>query len=117
MTTGGEAALTNWAGNVTYGARAVHQPRSVAAVQDVIRGSTRVRALGTRHSFSRVADTSADLVTLNGLPQLVDIAADRRSATVSAALRYGELAPRLHASGLALHNLGSLPHIGVAGGV
>ncbi|WP_240759222.1 FAD-binding protein, partial [Phytoactinopolyspora endophytica] len=37
------------------------------------------------------------------------------SVTVSAGVRYGELSERLHAAGLALHNLGSLPHISVAG--
>ena len=36
---------------------------------------------------------------------------------MSAGLRYGEIAPRLHAEGLALHNLGSLPHISVGGAV
>ena len=32
-------------------------------------------------------------------------------------LRYGDLAEALHAEGLALHNLASLPHISVAGSV
>jgi xylitol oxidase len=54
-------------------------------------------------------------VLLGDLPPLCDIAADGRSATVSAGLRYGEIAPRLHDAGLALPNMGSLPHICVAG--
>ena len=40
---------------------------------------------------------------------------DGHSATVSAGLRYGEIAPPLHEAGLALANMGSLPHICVAG--
>ena len=101
----------NWAGNVVYGARTLHRPTSVEEVQDLVARSDRVRALGTRHSFSRAADTDADLLTLAGLPQQVSVAADRRSAVVSAGLRYGELAPRLHADGLTHDNLGSLPHL------
>ena len=37
------------------------------------------------------------------------------TVTVDGAVRYGELAVRLHADGFALHNLASLPHISVAG--
>ena len=37
--------------------------------------------------------------------------------TVAAGVRYGDLAAALHAAGFALHNLGSLPHISVAGAV
>ena len=41
--------------------------------------------------------------------------AERTTVTVSAGLTYAELAPRLHAAGYALRNLGSLPHISIAG--
>ncbi len=109
--------LRNWAGNVTFGAARLHRPTTVEQVQELVAGSRRVRALGSAHSFSRVADTGGDLVSLADLPARLDIAADRRSVSVSAGLRYGEVAPQLHAAGLALHNLGSLPHICVAGAV
>src|SRR6202034_3579274 len=68
-------------------------------------------------SFSRIADTSGDLVSLAGLPRQVRIDPAARAVTVSAGLRYSDFAPRLHAAGLALPNLGSLPHISVAGAV
>jgi xylitol oxidase len=110
-------ALTNWAGNVTFAAATVHRPTSVEELQEVVASSGRIRALGSGHSFSTVADTDGDLVSLAGLPPRVEVAGDRTTVTVSAGLRYGEVAPRLHAAGLALHNLGSLPHICVAGAV
>jgi alditol oxidase len=109
--------LTNWAGNVTYGAARVHRPASVDELQQVVRGSSRVRALGSGHSFSRVADTDGDLVSTAALPARFEISTDRSTVTVSGGLRYGEVAARLQAQGLALHNLGSLPHISVAGAV
>jgi xylitol oxidase len=43
------------------------------------------------------------------------IDAERSTVTVAAGLRYGEVASYLDAHGYALHNLGSLPHISVAG--
>jgi xylitol oxidase len=117
VTSDTSAPLTNWAGNLTFGARAVHRPTSVEGVQEVVAGSDRIRALGTAHSFSDVADTRADLVSLADLPRTVEVDAEQQTVRVSAGTRYGELAPVLHAQGFALHNLGSLPHIGVAGAV
>jgi alditol oxidase len=107
--------VKNWAGNVTFSARRAHMPASVAELQELVAGSREIRALGTGHSFNTVADTGGDLVSVAGLPHRVEIDAADGSVTVSAGLRYGEFAADLHDAGLALHNLGSLPHISVAG--
>ena len=107
--------LTNWAGNVTFSARTIHRPTSLAALQRLVAGSERIRALGSGHSFSRLADTPGDLVSVAGLPKIVRVDAERATVTVSAGLTYAELAPHLHAAGHALRNLGSLPHISIAG--
>jgi alditol oxidase len=106
---------TNWAGNVTFGAARTLRPATVAQLRAVVAESTRVRALGSGHSFSRIGDTTGVLISLDGLPRDVRIDADRRTVTVSAAMRYGELAARLDQAGWALANLASLPHITVAG--
>jgi xylitol oxidase len=108
-------ALTNWARNITFTAERLHGPTSVGQLQQLVAGSPRIRTLGTGHSFNRIADTTGDLVTVGDLPRTVEIDADRRQVRVSAGTRYGELGARLQAEGLALHNLGSLPHISVAG--
>jgi alditol oxidase len=49
--------LTNWAGNVTYGADAVHYPTSVADVQELVARLTRAKALvhDTRSTTSPIA--------------------------------------------------------------
>ena len=107
--------LTNWAGNVTFSAERLHHPASVTELQRIVARSERVRALGTGHSFSRIADSPGDLVSVAGLPKVIQIDRRRAAATVSAGLRYGELAGRLNEAGCALRNLGSLPHISVAG--
>src|SRR3954447_6723174 len=95
-TTHGPAPLTNWPGNVTFAAAHVHRPTSLEALQEVVAGTARVRALGTAHSFSRVADTTRDLVSVAGLPRPAEVARERQPARVSAGTRYGELAPVLH---------------------
>ena len=106
---------TNSAGNVAFTARRFYRPSSVEELQRLVTGSDRMRALGTGHSFNRIADTRGDLVSLERLPKSMEIDEERTTVTVGAGVRYSELAERLHAVGLALPNLGSLPHISVAG--
>jgi xylitol oxidase len=107
---------TNWAGTHTYRASRLHRPSTIEELQELVARKARLRVLGSRHSFSDIAD-SDELVSLDGLPR--DVEVDRQAGTVSVAagLRYGELAEALHPSQLALHNLASLPHISVAGAV
>jgi alditol oxidase len=114
---GNPDALRNWAGNVTFSASRLLRPRSVGELQDIVAGAGRLKAVGTGHSFSTVADTVGELVTVADLPRMVAVDAEAATVTVSAGLRWGELAPELHAAGFAVHTLGSLPHISVAGSV
>lgn len=107
--------VSNWAGNVSFSAARFRQPSSIPEVQQVVATSGRVRALGTGHSFNRIADTAGDLICLERLPTVVAVDADASQVKVSADVTYGELAPRLHGAGFALANLGSLPHISIAG--
>ncbi|MEV4121857.1 FAD-binding protein [Micromonospora sp. NPDC049645] len=107
----------NWAGNVRYAAKAFHRPTSVDELRRLVAGSDRIRAVGSGHSFNRLGDTDGDLVSLAGLPPVVEVDPERRQVTVSGALRYGDIARQLHTRGYALGNLASLPHISVAGAV
>ncbi len=105
----------NWARNIEYGAAQFHEPTSVAEVQSVVAVSAKVRAVGSRHSFNTIADTTGDQISLAALPRIVDIDAEAHTVTIDGGIRYGELATYLHEHGWALANLASLPHISVAG--
>ena len=109
------AKRTNWAGNVTFGAARFHRPSSIPELQHLVTHARRVRALGTGHSFNALADSPGDIVSLAGLPRVIEVDTANAAVTVGAGLAYGELAVELNAAGRALHNLGSLPHISVAG--
>ena len=114
-TEGSGVPATNWAGNVTFGPARTHRPTEVAQLQQIVAGARRVKALGTGHSFNRIADTDGDQVALDGLPRSIEVDVAGRTARVTGGVRFGELAPAVEAHGLALHNLGSLPHISVTG--
>ncbi len=107
----------NWAGNHEYAAARVQEPASVGELQDLVGSAERVRALGTRHSFTDVADTTGDLVSTAGLPVEIELDGDRQQVRVSGGVRYGDLAATLQERGWALATMASLPHISVAGAV
>ena len=111
-----EPAGSTWARSHDFTAVGLVRPRTVDELTDLVANSAKIRAVGSRHSFTDLADTPGLLVSLDSLdssPSLVD----DEHVRVPAGLRYGELAVWLHARGLALPNLASLPHISVAGAV
>jgi xylitol oxidase len=107
--------VTNWGGNVTFGAATVRAPESVAELAELITAAERVRVLGTGHSFNRIADTDGILVSLSRLPASLSVAPDRGTVRVGAGMTLARLADGLHRAGLALPTMPSLPHITVAG--
>ncbi len=73
-----------------------------------------MKALGARHSFNGIADSTGEQVSLEHMDEMtIDRAA--HTVTVGAGVRYGRLAPYLDKEGFALHNLASLPHVTVVG--
>lgn len=109
---------TTWGGTHRFQAARLHRPTSVEQLQELVAGLPAVRALGSRHSFTALADLpGGDLVTVAELPAEVSVDADGATVTVAAGTRYGDLAPQLLERGLALANLASLPHISIAGAV
>lgn len=106
----------NWAGNIHYSTDHVHTPANLDEVRDCVKNCSKLRALGSRHSFNRIADSDQNQVSLEHLNH-IEIDDQARTVTVGAGVRYGQLAPVIDAKGYALPNLASLPHISVAGAI
>jgi xylitol oxidase len=109
--------LRNWAGTYTYTASQVTRARTVDDVRRAILAGGRVRALGTRHSFNNLADTTGTLVSVAGLDPDPLLDPEARTVTVGAGTSYGALAGWLQERGWALGNMGSLPHISIGGAI
>lgn len=107
-------ARTNWSGNYRYRANRLYVPQSVEEARTLVKNCRTVKALGTRHSFNNIADTTGDQISLKNINEMT-LDRKARTVTVGAGVAYGHLAPYLHSNGYALHNLASLPHISVAG--
>ncbi|MFD3497155.1 D-arabinono-1,4-lactone oxidase [Streptomyces sp. NPDC058678] len=111
--------VTNWAGNITFLAKELHRPHSLIALGALVAGSANVRVLGSGHSFNEIAEPGPGgvLLSLAALPTEVDVDSAARTVRVGGGVRYAELARHVHAHGMALPNMASLPHISVAGSV
>ena len=107
--------LKNWAGNFTYSTSNVLEPATVEEIQEIVKTSAKLRALGTRHCFNRIADSDAVLLSTRNLTDLNEPDTTNNAITVGAGIRYGDLCKYLDERGFAVHNLASLPHISVAG--
>jgi alditol oxidase len=111
----GPERLRNWAGNVEYSTDRVQTFDSLEQLQDCVKKETKLKVLGTRHCFNKIADSKDLLLSLRPMDNVIAIDPTKRTVTVAAGITYGQLCPYLDGKGFALHNLASLPHISVAG--
>jgi xylitol oxidase len=109
--------VKNWAGNIKFQDDKTIAPKSISEIQDIVRANPKVRARGTAHCFNTIADTKHLALLLDQMPKEIIINKEKETVTVSAGLKYGEVAEELHKNGWALHNLASLPHISIAGAI
>jgi alditol oxidase len=105
----------NWAGNLRYRAARIHRPQTVDQVREIVTRADKVKTLGTRHSFNGIADCTEDHISLSNLDRVIGIDRERRTVTVEAGVKYGQVGEYLHRAGYALRNMASLPHISVGG--
>lgn len=106
-------AGATWSGNHRYRATEVLLPGDLDELAEVVASADALRVQATRHTFNDVADSDAALVSLERLPTRIGPVDDR--VRVEGLVTFAQLAPVIEAEGRALHNLGSLPHISVAG--
>ncbi len=106
----------NWAGNLTFSTNRLYSPASVEEVRHVVTSCAKLRALGSRHSFNTIADSTQNQISLVKLDE-ISLDEKAHTVTVGAGITYGKMAPVIDARGYALHNLASLPHISIAGAI
>lgn len=106
---------TNWAGNLTYSTDNLHTPKTVVELQEIIKKCKKVRGLGTKHCFNKIADSTENQISTAEFNKIISLDKTKNTVTIEAGIKYGELCKYLDDNGYALHNLASLPHISVAG--
>lgn len=107
--------LKNWAGNFEFSTDRLYDAASVEQVQELVKKYNKLKVIGSRHCFNRIADSTDNLISLRGMDKVLALNDKAQSVTVGSAMKYGQLSPYLDSKGFALHNLASLPHISIAG--
>ncbi len=107
--------ISNWAGNIEYSTDNLISPTTVDEITRLVLKYEKLKVLGTRHCFNRIADSQYQFLSLTKMDESMQIDKAASTVRVAAGVRYGQLAEYLEAQGYALHNLASLPHISVAG--
>ena len=110
-----KVTLKNWAENLTYSTDSIIYPKTPAKLIENVKKLKKLRTLGTRHCFNKIADSTENLISTRHINHIISIDYKAKVVTVEGGIKYGELAPYLQQKGYALHNLASLPHISVAG--
>src|ERR1700690_2112493 len=85
------AKLKNWAENFEFSTSNVFYPRSVAEVQELVKRCSRLRALGTRHCFNKIADSKDNLISTKEMNKVIALDTNALTVTVEGGIKYGEL--------------------------
>ncbi|KAI1710052.1 FAD binding domain-containing protein [Ditylenchus destructor] len=108
--------LSNWGGNFQYSTQNIQYPRTPNEVQSIVKAAKgRMRVLGTRHSFSTIADSADTIICTTHLNRILGLDPSIPSVTVEPGITYTGLVPFLDTIGFALPNLASSAEITVGG--
>ena len=61
---------TNWAGNLTYSTNNLQTPGTVDEVRAAVKSASKLRALGARHSFNAIADSTHEQISAARLKEM-----------------------------------------------
>jgi FAD/FMN-containing dehydrogenase len=115
----------NWSGSVVAQPAQIAAPRSEDELAAIVRGATRVRAVGAGHSFSPLCATEGTLVRLDGLDggagaavgAAIQLAPDGRSAWAPGGWSLQRVAAALWELGRSLPNQGDIDSQALAGAI
>src|SRR4051812_9193532 len=83
-----EEKLRNWAGNLEYSTNKIEYPKSVEAIQELVKKYNKLKVLGTKHCFNTIADSKYNFISLRDMNKLVALDASAQTVTVEAGMKY-----------------------------
>lgn len=112
---------SNWAGNQSARPTAVHQPSSEDDLSRIVARAvadrTRVKALGSGHSFTSISASTGVMVDMRRLSRLIHVDRAASTVTVEAGITIADLNIVLDGLGLALPNLGDIAYQTISGAI
>lgn len=112
---------SNWSRLVTFVPEEVATPWTVPALADAVGAAVDrkrcVKAIGSAHSFTDIADTDGLQLDLSNYTGLVELSLQRQQATLRSGTRLWQIPSLLADTGLALENLGDIHQQSIAGAI
>ncbi|MFZ9358336.1 MAG: D-arabinono-1,4-lactone oxidase [Ilumatobacteraceae bacterium] len=112
---------SNWAGNQRVEHASRYLPKTELELQQIVRhataNNTRIKAVGSGHSFTAIAIAEEILVDLSHYDQVVEIDKIKNTVTVQSGIQLSKLNLELHKNGLAMQNLGDISYQTIAGAI
>ena len=114
-------SLGNWAGNQQFQATEenILTPKNERELIHAVKSATgNIKPMGSRHSFSSVADTmpGGTIIRMTSVNQVIDCCYEGR-VIVQPGITYAALGEYLNERGFGLANYASLPHLTVGGAI
>jgi L-gulono-1,4-lactone dehydrogenase len=113
---------SNWGRNQVCVPAALHRPASESEIRHIVAStaaaggaSSRLKVVGTGHSFSSIACTSGAMIDLSAYNRVVGHDRERGTVTVEAGMPLHSLSDELDRRGLALANMGDIDRQTIAG--
>jgi L-gulonolactone oxidase len=107
----------NWARNQSCVAKNYFQPQTEDEIIQVIKEHSKIRVVGTGHSWNKICLTEDALVNFDNYNKVLHLDKQALKITVQAGIKLWQLNEYLDKEGLALKNLGSISEQSIAGAV
>ena len=106
---------TNWTGDQRCAPERIARPAGEAELARLVADATRVKVVGSAHSFTDIACTDGLMIDLGAMNRVLSV--EGRDVTVEAGITLRELGPQLAARGLAMENQGDVDPQTIAGAI
>ncbi|MFN8285980.1 MAG: D-arabinono-1,4-lactone oxidase [Chitinophagales bacterium] len=107
--------FTNWAKNQSCTAKHFFQPETEEELVDIVRKHSKIRIVGTGHSWNDICLTGEALINLDLYNKVLHLDKEKLQLRVQAGIKLWQLNKYLDTQGLALRNLGSIDQQSIAG--
>ncbi len=110
-------SFRNWAANIEATIPYYYQPDTEEQLIAIIKQHTKVRMVGTGHSWSALCPSQEALINLDAYNKVLALDKNAKTITVQAGIKLWQLNEYLDSQGMAMTNLGSIAKQSIAGAI
>ncbi|SMF01280.1 D-arabinono-1,4-lactone oxidase [Pseudobacteriovorax antillogorgiicola] len=105
----------NWSHNIRVQPREYYEPKTLDELQSLVARSSKIKAVGSGHSFNCQAYTDQTMISLKHLNRILDVDRDNRRIRVEAGKSLHDFNKEIESYGMVLPSLGGIDKQSLAG--